>query len=163
MDKNFRCDYPNCHSTFTRPENMMRHKRNIHRQNSNPHICKCGKAYSRSDILLRHQRVCAVNLSVDGSLPPKHALPPQPVHPQGYYSYYPTPVPVVTAGPSAFSNPLTPSALSASNEQHHEQHREYYQLHQPNYSYQYPPQNQSSDGAYLSTQNAPQHPYQYYY
>lgn len=58
----YTCDI--CHGTFSRQENMLRHVRNSHRsENDNPYVCMCGRSYTRSDILLRHQRGCETFLS----------------------------------------------------------------------------------------------------
>ena len=54
-----------CHATFSRPENCLRHKRNSHRAaDFHPYLCSCGRSYTRSDILLRHQRGCDIHNGV---------------------------------------------------------------------------------------------------
>ncbi|TIB92268.1 hypothetical protein E3Q10_02160 [Wallemia mellicola] len=64
----YKCEI--CHGRFSRPENMMRHKRNSHRSGDlHPYLCSCGRSYTRSDILLRHQRGCEVHNNGGKPLP----------------------------------------------------------------------------------------------
>ncbi|TIB71173.1 hypothetical protein E3Q22_02859 [Wallemia mellicola] len=157
MEKKFSCDYTGCNATFTRVENMLRHKRNIHREKANPHVCKCGKEYSRSDILLRHQRTCSTNLELHSSRVPEPATIPTTAPQQaGYYYQYQAPT----------QQAFLYQQQQQQQQQHH--HQQPQQHHQQYYSYQYPqayiqtqsPMNMSNT---YSNSNAPPGPYQYYY
>lgn len=52
-ERPFRCDHPSCGKTFTRNEELTRHKR-IH-TGLRPHACpRCGKRFGRKDHLKKH-------------------------------------------------------------------------------------------------------------
>ncbi|PWN38326.1 uncharacterized protein FA14DRAFT_188332 [Meira miltonrushii] len=58
---------PTCQTTYSRLEYLRRHERR--HADIRPFVCDCGKGFSRSDVLSRHKRQCAVHLnggSADG-------------------------------------------------------------------------------------------------
>jgi len=52
---------PTCQTTYSRLEYLRRHERR--HADIRPFVCDCGKGFSRSDVLSRHKRQCAVHLN----------------------------------------------------------------------------------------------------
>lgn len=56
---------PTCQTSYSRLEYLRRHERR--HADIRPFVCECGKGFSRSDVLSRHKRQCAVHLNGDSA------------------------------------------------------------------------------------------------